>query len=283
MYAPYLELDSLKMINFIALEPIVSGSDERGFSELEQSGLDNVHGKRFWSANSASSTEPRSVNECATGFIEEVNGVEALTVYVHSEPFISGANVYVRIRFYGDKPYEVELTSYAREDSPSLDNFVLTATMGNFARLRHLFLKDTVKSSLKIWPDYTDDHFAEHDYTSSSEMITDNEGSVYFVSAPNEEDPTVATYAEDTKQHWKYRGKKATQYWKKKNPSEDLNGLVNGRYTYWASTATIPGGISFENFEFKEPFKNGAVCYFGVNPSPPTVFIDSLQQGAETD
>lgn len=273
VYAPYLNLDSLKMINFIALEPIVSGSDKRSFSELEQSGLDNVRGKRFWSANNALSTQPRPVNDCATGIIEKVNGVEALTVYIYSEPFISGAKVYVRVRFYENRPYEIELTSYAREDSAPLDNFVLTATMGNFARLRNLYLKDTVKSSLDIWPDYTDGNFTEHDYTPISKMIADNEGSVYFVAAPNEEDPTTASYAEDTKEHWKYSGQKATQYWKKKSPAADLKGLVNGRYVYWASTSSIPGGISFENFEFKEPFKNGSIYYFGVSPLMPESFL----------
>lgn len=276
VYAPYLGLDSLKMINFIALEPIVSGSDQRSFSELESSGLDNVRGKRFWSANDSISTQPRSINSCARAVIEKVKDVETLTLYVHSEPFVSGAKVYVRIRFYEDKPYEMELTSYMKDDSAPLDNFVLTATMGNFARLRNLFLKDTIKSSLEIWPDYTESNFTDHDYTPASKMIADGEGSVYFVAAPNEEHPSKATYADGTKEHWKYRGRKATQYWKKKKPSGGLNGIVNGRYAYWASTSTIPGGISFENFELKEPFENGSVFYFGASPLTPKVFIDSI-------
>ena len=48
-------------------------------------------------------------------------------------------------------------------------------------------------------------------------------------------DPTKAVYAEDTHTHWKYTGKKATQYWYCSNPSNELEGVVNGRYTYWAS------------------------------------------------
>lgn len=280
VYAPYLNLstDSLKMINFIALEPIISGGDSRGFSELEPSTLDNVRGKRFWSANRADAIEPRSVQDCASGVIEQVNGREALTLYVHSEEFDSGAKVYVRVRFYEDSPYEIELTSYTAEESAPLDNFILTATMGNFARLRNLYLKDGIKSSWVLWPDYRDSNFTPHDYTSVSNMLEDKNGSVYFVAAPNEDDPTAVTYSSDTKEHWKYKGQKATQYWKKLNPSPNLNGLVNGRYAYWASESPIPGGISYENFELKEPFENGSVFYFGVSPLDPETFIGSIEK-----
>ncbi len=47
---------------------------------------------------------------------------------------------------------------------------------------------------------------------------------------------------------------------------ENLNGLVNGRFAYWASDDPIPGGIAFENFEMKEPFQNGATFIFGISP-----------------
>ncbi|MER3376211.1 MAG: hypothetical protein RIM83_16345 [Allomuricauda sp.] len=280
VYAPYLNLstDSLKMINFIALEPIVSGSDSRGFSELEPSALDNVRGKRFWSANEPDAIEPRSIQDCATGVIEQINGRETLTLYVHSEEFDSGAKVYVRVRFYEDRPYEIELTSYAAEKSAPLDNFILTATMGNFARLRNLYLKGGIKSSWKLWPDYTDSNFTPHDHTPESNMLEDKDGSVYFVAAPDEEDPTAVTYSLDTKEHWKYKGQKATQYWKKPNPNSNLNGLVNGRYAYWASESPIPGGISYENFEMKEPFENGSMFYFGVSPLDPETFIGSIEK-----
>lgn len=36
IYSPYLGLEDSRMINFIAVEPIPSGMDKRGFSELEQ-------------------------------------------------------------------------------------------------------------------------------------------------------------------------------------------------------------------------------------------------------
>lgn len=261
-------------MNFIALEPIVKGSEHRSFSELEQSELDHVQGKRFWSANDTLNNQPKQENDCATGIVEMVNGVETLTLYVFSEPFESGAKVYVRIRFYENKSYEIELTSYAMEDSVPLDNFVLTATMGNFARLRNLYVKDNIKSALNIWLDHQGTNFTEHDYTQSSQMLTDKSGSVYFVAAPNEDNPIDATYAKDTEDHWKYKGTKAIQYWKKMNPTDSLKGLVNGRFTYWASASAIPGGVAIENFEFKEHFKNGAVYGYGISPLLPNDFID---------
>lgn len=74
----------------------------------------------------------------------------------------------------------------------------------------------------------------------------------------------VPLYAPRTNSHWRYTGKHATQYWIKKNPHEKLNGLISGRFTYWASEAPIPGGISIENFELKSPLLDH------YNPQRPT-------------
>ena len=277
IYTPYLGHKEGKMINFIALEPIAAGEKRRGFSELEMSSLDDRRGKRFWSADDSLSTDARPENLPARGVVRKINGTESLTVFIFSEPFDNGAKVYVRLRFFADRPYEVELTAYAREDSRAMDHFILTATMGNFARLRKLYLADTIKSSLDLWPDYRDSNFAPHDYTSVSAMIKDERGNAYFIAAPDEAQPQVADYASDTNDHWKYYGAKATQYWCKKNPGSQLQGLVNGRYTYWASTSPIPGGISFENVELKEPFINGAQYVFGVSPLGPEEFIKGVR------
>ena len=279
VYAPYLGHSPDKMLNFIAFEPVVTGSDERGFSELEMSQLDGVRGKRFWSSNDSLSQSPSS--EPATGIVSEIMGEEALTVFIHCEPFDRGAKVYTRLRFFAHRPYEVELTAYQQQDSAPLHYFILTATMGNYARLRHLYLMDTIKSSLTTWPDYRDIHFTEHEIISADKMIYDTNGYAYFIAAPDEEDPAGVDYANGTKEHWKYYGQVATQYWKKPNPSPNLQGLVNGRFTYWASESPIPGGISYENFELKTPFINGSTYIFGATPLTPQQFIKSLQQHDE--
>jgi len=267
IYTPYLGLDRYTVINFIAFEPIPKGSEYRGLSELEMSSLDEgKRGKRFWSSNDNKATAPLNEEYPARGVIENINGEETLTVFVFCEPFDNGAKVYVRLRFFESRPYEFEILTYSYDDSVELDYFITSATMGNAARLRTLYLKDGQKSSLEIWPDYKDTHFAPHEVFSVNDMIRDEAERAYFIATPNERDYSQAIYAPETANHWKYKGKFATQYWIKENPTEDLQGLVNGRYTYWGSKAPIPGGISYENFELKENFVNGSGFIFGITP-----------------
>lgn len=274
VYTPYLGHKSDKMINFIAFEPIVKGDDQRGFSELEYSQLDKARGKRFWSSDSAGGLNP--TEDLASGVVEVVDNKETLTVFIHCEPFDNGAKVYVSVRFFEDRPHEIELKTFTVADSKALDHFILTATMGNYARLRNLHLADTIISSLAIWPEYKDIHFTTHTVTEVGEMIKDDLGTAYFIASPNEDNPADVQYAVDTKDHWKYYGDVGTQYWQKPQPHAELKGLVNGRYTYWASKAPIPRGISFENFELKEPFQNGASFIFGVSPNSPEELIKTI-------
>lgn len=277
IFTPYLDHKEYKVFNFIAFEPIPAGRKERGFSELEMSSLDNVRGKRFWSSNDSVCANPIQPVNPASGIIDLIDEKETLTVYIFSEKFDNGANTFVRLRFYEDKPYEFELTTYSCKESVELENFILTATMGNYARLRNLYLSDTVKSSLKLWPTYNDIHFTEHDVTHVDQMITDSKGGVYFIAEPDEKNPEDAVYAENTRHNWVYYGKKATQYWYVQNPDINMVGLVNGRYTYWGGNAPITGGISFENFEMKSPFKNNEVFIFGVTPLNAEEFISQIE------
>lgn len=277
IYAPYLGHKYNKTINFIAFEPIVAGDRFRALSELEMSNLDNVRGKRFWSSNDSVCIEVSSVTPPAKGVIKTINGVETLTVYIYSETFDNGAQVYVRLRFSEDNPYEIELTTNATFTSKKLEHFILTATMGNFARLRTLYLSDYKKSSLELWPNYTGSNFTDHDSTSVDNMIKEKYGGVFFIASTNEKNPQKVDYNPHTKEHWKYYGKGATQYWYTPNPNKYMQGLVNGRYTYWASKAPIPGGISFENFELKSPFINGEKFYFGVTPMSPEKLIEKIK------
>lgn len=275
IYTPYLGLEAGDVMNFIALEPIPKGSKHRGLSELEMSSLDKgKRGKRFWSSNDSTDIVPLNEDFPARGIVEKINGEETLTLYVFSEPFDNGARVYVRLRFFESRPYEFEITTYTYDRYVDLNYFITTATMGNKARLRTLFLKEGQKSSLELWPDYKDVHFTSHAYFSKEEMIRDKKGNVYFIATPNEYDYSKAVYAPGTHSHWKYNGKPATQFWIKKNPHKKLNGVVNGRYTYWASENPIPGGISYENFEMKEPFQNGATFIFGISQMKPEEIIE---------
>jgi len=279
IYTPYLGLETTDVMNFIALEPIPKGSLQRGFSELEMSSLDEGRrGKRFWSANDNLSVSPLSEDYPARGVIEKINNEETLSVYVFSEPFDNGAKVYVRLRFYESRPYEIEITTCTYDDSVDLDYFIPTATMGNKPRLRTLYLKNGQKTSLAVWPDYRDIHFTPHEIIPANEMIQGKKGSVFFIAAPNEKDYKQTVYTPETTANWRFKGVFATQYWIKEQPDAALQGLVNGRFTYWAGQAPIPGGIAYENFELKEPFTNGSCFVFGITPAEPDTLINQLKK-----
>lgn len=276
IFTPYLGTGENKPYNFLALEPIMKNSSKRGFSELEYSDLDQVKGKRFWSSNDSLADAPGFLT--SPGVVKAIRGEETLTIFIFSEAFNNGAKVYVRVRFFKSRPFEFEITSYIQAGSAALDYLVISATMGNYARLRNLYLEDTIKSSLDLWPDYYGMGFTDHDTTFEEEMIHDRTGAAYFIAASNESDLSNATYNEGTNMHWRYEGEPATQYWRKEHPIRSLTGLVNGRYVYWASQNKIPGGISFENFELIEPFKNGSKYVFGVSPKEAKKFISQIKE-----
>ena len=272
VYAPFLHHaeGEDRLINFIAVEPVPAGQPHRGLSELEHSKLDGVHGKRFWGTNDPSDAAPRPAERPARGEVLQIDGVEALRVYVGAERFDNGAHVYVRLTFRADRPREVGVAAFAREDSVPLARCVLTATMGNYARLRRLHLAGgkTVRST-DLWPDYRDDGFAPHAKFPLAELTRTPEGHAVVSATPDEAHPERATYAPGTKPHWKYTGQVATQTWRCQAPQPGLEAWVNGRFTYWASRSPIPGGISFENFELVSPFRPGEEFWFGVEPGVP--------------
>ncbi len=279
IYTPYMGQPDSVLINFIAIEPIVQGESVRGFSELERSRLDDVQGKRFWAADSPEDETPRLPQQFpARGVLGQEGTTKTLTVYVPIEPFDNGAKVYVRLRFRADRPYEVGVAAFARKDSKPLKHCILTATMGNFARLRHLHLQAGVKSARELWPDFKGDGFAPHAVFPLSAMFRNKKGHALFVAAPDEENPAQAEYAPETEFWWKYTGKPATQYWRCETPDPNMAGQVNGRACYWGGQSPIPGGVAFENFELIEPFSNGAEYWFGVTPQSPEAFIRSETQ-----
>ena len=71
IYSPTLPGEKCDLINFIAIEPIVEG--HRGFSEMEESRLDHVQGKRIWTAAASGiptnriGMEPKKITRPAGG------------------------------------------------------------------------------------------------------------------------------------------------------------------------------------------------------------------------
>ena len=268
IFAPYLGHPSHRLVNFVAVEPIVEGQTERGFSELEHSALDDARGKRFWSADDFDRDEIAAAEAPAParGVVEMVDGIERLTLFVHCEPFDNGARVSVRVRFRADRPHEVALAAYIRTGSAPLAVCVLTATMGNFARLRRLHLRERVVTPAELWPGFGGIHFAEHARFGVDELVRTSSGGVQVVATPDEPRPHDAVYADDTAEHWKYFGSLAAQGWRVDEPDPALEVLVNARAAYWASSSPIPGGASYENFEVVQPFADGQEATFWIEP-----------------
>lgn len=253
VYAPYLDHPADRLINFIAVEPIVRGATARGYSELEHSLLDGVQGKRMWAL------EPR-------GLLETLDGVERLHIDVGVERFDSGADVRVRVTFRADRPHELSVAASRNPGSAPLDACVLSATMGNFARLRMLRLRERTVTPAELWHAMTGAGFSEHARFPLAELERDADGTVVVSATPDEEDPWSAVYHPSTNEHWKYVGRRARQTWRAVAPDPYIEARVNGRRAYWASESPIPGGTAFENVELVEPFRDGRAFVFEVEP-----------------
>ncbi|MDQ0727955.1 hypothetical protein [Microbacterium sp. W4I20] len=265
VFTPYLDHPRERLVNFIAVEPIPVGATARGFSELEPSTLDpSERGKRFWSADASDAAERGATSAPAAGVIETVDGVETLTVWIGVERFDNGADVRVRLRFFADRPHEVELAGFTNAASVPLSHLILTATMGNWARLRRLHLADRVVTPAELWPGFTGTAFTEHGRFPLADLTRDGDAAI--VSATGDElDPTAVEYSADTAPHWRFLGRRAVQTWRVDDPHPELEAVVNARWSYWASASPIPGGPAFENFEIVEPFRQGAVFRFSVD------------------
>lgn len=266
VFTPYLEHPRERLVNFIAVEPIPQGASARGFSEMEPSSLDpGEQGKRFWSSDDAAGAEAISSSAPARGEVNTVDGIETLTVWIGIERFDNGADVRVRMRFFADRPHEVEVAGFANTASVPLSHLILTATMGNWARLRLLHLADRTVSPAELWPEFSGTAFTTHGRFPLAELTRDGEAAVVSATG-DEDDPWSVEYSADTVEHWRFLGRRAVQTWRVDDPHPALEAVVNARWSYWASTSPIPGGPAYENFEIIEPFRQGAAFRFSVEP-----------------
>lgn len=262
---PTLSGGQYDLINFIAVEPVVGKA--RGLSELEKSRFDGRPGRFFWSGpapltNTATATH-------SAGIITLLRpGVEELTVPLHVEKFDNGAHVRLVLSQRSDAPDELRLTVHAEPDSAPIQSCILTATMGNKARARWLWLKGGSVSSLKAFGDYRGPDFTHHAFFPLAQLPRNAAGDALVAITTDEENPAAAI---GLSRGWAYRGEKVTQYWCK--PAAALNDslrcAVNARFKYWMSQNPIPGGLAYENFELVEDFKEGQQFIFGVTRRPP--------------
>jgi hypothetical protein len=264
---PILTNGGYDLVNFIAVEPVVKG--RRGFSELERSRLDGVAGKRFWATNSPGERPPGSGAD-AGRLANPAAGVEQLDLTLAIEPFDNGAHVRVVLSQRSDAPDELRLSVRAEPASAPLDYCILTATMGNLARARQLWLSNEVVSRRQLYPDYKGGGFAPHAMFPLERLQVTPAGDVLVAITTDEPNP-AAVFPFPGTRHWYYGGAKVTQYWRKPKGAfrDDLHALVNARHTYWQSAQPIPGGVAFENFELRERFYDGQCSVFGITRRTP--------------
>jgi hypothetical protein len=268
IYTPYLGQGRQRVMNFVAVEPVARGS--RGLSELEASALDRVQGKAMWTRDTLEEDpKPRPPWQPARGVVGGASGKKTLSFYVYVEPFANGARPVVEVQLREDRPQEVAFRVFSARGGAPLRACVLTATMGNYARLRKLWLKDRVEEAHELYRSarFGSNGFADpHQWAVGQLLVVDGEAVV--AARPSEPDPAHAAYDSDVAPGWHYQGKTATQYWRA--PARpNLVARVNARKTYWASTAAIPGGVAFENFELEAPFRPGQEFVFGITPELP--------------
>lgn len=252
--APVLPDGGHTLVNFIAVEPVVAG--KRGFSELEDSQLDQAKGKRF-SADATRTSSPAP-------------GVEQLDVPMNVETFANGACVRLVVSQRSDAPDAIRLTVHTQPGSAPVETCILTATMGNMVRTRRLWLQDEVLSSLKLYPDFRGNGFAPHTVRLLPRLARTAADDVIVAVTGDEKDP-ASVFPFPGSRAWHYGGVPVTQYWKvdKDLVHDDLCVAVNARSAYWQSYRPIPGGVAFENFELRTRFCQGQSFVFGVTRATP--------------
>ncbi|HEY1861275.1 MAG TPA: hypothetical protein VGG61_13020, partial [Gemmataceae bacterium] len=156
VYAPYLGQKPGRMVNFIAIEPVVNGV--RGQSELEVGLQSKQAGLEMWTGDTlADVAAPRQPPVFTPGRIESIDGTKVLPFYLATEPFRNGAKPILQVILRADHPHEVGLRVHAARDSAPMNSCVLSATMGNYGRLRRLWLSGEVVDAKKLWPTFEPD------------------------------------------------------------------------------------------------------------------------------
>jgi hypothetical protein len=266
-----------QLLNFIAVEPVILGPgrrfDRMAFSELEMSELDaGQRGKRMW-VHRNEGEDSSSSGGTLQGWQAGNTTGERLSVRIDVERFTqNGAHVYLITSIDSDHPSELRLSTFAEDDSPPLEEMTVTATMGNYERLRLLWLKDRVEDSRKLFAKYSGKDFVEQESYPLPEMLRSGEGDAIAFCTSNESDPRK-TPGNDSA-HWFYTLPKITQYWlvPGRDVQPDLRVRVNARRVYWASTAPVLGGIAFENFEVRQRYVPGQTFIYGITQQEPWVF-----------
>ncbi len=184
-------------------------SGRKGYSELEPSQLDDLPGKGLRAVRHEDSVAEAAL--LPPGHLTaSANGVESLTVTVCVEPFLNGAHVTLTITQRSDAPDEIQWEIRTEPDSAPIEYCILTATMGNKARARHLWLRNERASSLELYPDYRGPDFTPHRIFPLDRLFQSPMGDILAAITTNEADPSAAPPPSGAP-HWRYDGMPVTQ------------------------------------------------------------------------
>ena len=275
-----------ELLNFIAVEPVILGPGSRSsrmaFSELEPSRLDpGEHGKRLWVDLSSYEKSNPDKGDLPTGTVQTFPGernnpaIERLSVQIDVERFsVNGAHVHLTASIDSDHPDELRLSVFADNDSPPIEELALTATMGNFERLRRLWLHRCVVDSRELMGSYTGDAFTDPPNYPLHDMLRTADGDAIVFATTNETTPSTGP----APGHWHYDLPRLTQYWRIEahEIQPDLRVRFNGRRVYWASHDPVPGGIAYENFDVRQRYIPGQSYIFGVTAKTPWQFTPAV-------
>jgi len=265
-------------MNFIAIEPVVNGKME--FSEISESVVDNKWGKLIWAGNDAipGSFYPTAGTTGVISKLDSDSAVEQLTLFLFMERFSNGAAPYIKVSMRSDRPDEICFELFHHENSASMDRCALTATMGNYARLREIYLDGQVVNSKDLYGGYDEIDFIEKAPYPFGAMLKDANGDFIVLATTDESQASLSSWPEHElakkRMNWRYRPDfQLTQYWRKESNYFDpsLQVRVNGRARYWGGGSRdknvympIPNGPSFENFELREKYYPGQKFFFGM-------------------
>ncbi len=280
------------LFNFVGIEPLVG--PWKGLSELDK-GEDGQQGKPFrvsnfyqdFKAEGAASSLGRVLKgfnpfKGKKGFKQDSGPVppgkiltypdgRVLTFAIQVEPFANGARPVLEVSLFENMPKRVRFRIFSAGGLP-MQQCTLTATMGNLARCRNLWLERGAVHSPALYPGFRGDGFAEKRLYNLNELHRTPAGDVVLPVTPDEFEPSeVWPLPSNSANPWHYPGKWMTQYWLKRkgNFDQSLKGRVNGRQSYWQTGASLPGGVAFENFEFRENFREGQEIWFGYTYDSP--------------
>lgn len=283
----------IDMINFIAVEPVVNGKME--FSEISPSRVDGKWGKLMWASDSSSAGRyyPAAISRGVITHPDPQHAdVEELSLYVFMEQFLNGAHPYFKISIRSDNPEEICFEILNEENSAPMQRCALTATMGNYSRLRFLYLKNKIVKAGELYNGFDGIDFIEKKTYPLNELLKDKNDDYIVLAETNESFASLSSWPQQEAYYarwsWRYRPFfKLTQYWKKEKQQADtsLCVRVNGRAKYWSGGSAnksnyinIPGGVAFENFEMREKYYSGQKFYFGLSRKAPAEIAPQIAE-----